>query len=283
MRNAVNVITLCALIAGAGFFAYRAYLDHSHATQIPLTPTPADAAANPSATSTPSSSDSPAPVPLSTGAEPLPPNNTTQEFPAPEATIVLPPLAASDTELVAALTELAGDESYQSWFALDAVAKNMVVSIDNLSGGKLAVKHRLLKPWSGSFAVNHEGEDMVLADANYMRYTPLVKFVTGLDPVAVGHVYAKFYPLLQQAYEELGYPEKQFHARLLAVIDHLLAIEPLAAPIKLLQPKVFYQFADPELEAASPGAKILYRIGAENAAAIQSWLSRVRAALSPPN
>ena len=50
------------------------------------------------------------------------------------------------------------------------------------------------------------------------------------------------------------------------MIDHLLATPEIEGPIRLVQPKVLYEFADPELEARSAGQKLLLRMGAANAA-----------------
>ena len=36
-------------------------------------------------------------------------------------------------------------------------------------------------------------------------------------------MYKQYYPLFQQAYVDLGYPEGYFNDRLVEVIDHLLA------------------------------------------------------------
>jgi hypothetical protein len=48
----------------------------------------------------------------------------------------------------------------------------------------------------------------------------------------------------------------------------------------LVQPHVLYQFADPDLEAASAGNKILLRMGAENAEKIKSKLREIRRELT---
>ena len=55
-------------------------------------------------------------------------------------------------------------------------------------------------------------------------------------------------------------------------------------PVRLVQPKVMYQFADPELEARSAGQKLLMRMGNANAALVKDKLRALRAELtaSPP-
>jgi hypothetical protein len=92
-------------------------------------------------------------------------------------------------------------------------------------------------------------------------------------------VYVRFYPLFQQQYEELGYPGKYFNDRLVEVIDHLLAAPEVQGPIRVTQPKVLYEFADPKLEALSAGQKIMVRMGAENAVKVKAKLREIRSAL----
>jgi len=86
----------------------------------------------------------------------------------------------------------------------------------------------------------------------------------------------RFHPLLQQAYRELGYPQGNFNDRLVAVIDHLLATPAIEGPLRVVQPKVLYEFADPELEARSAGQKLLLRMGTANAARVKNWLREFR-------
>ena len=63
------------------------------------------------------------------------------------------------------------------------------------------------------------------------------------------NVYFRFYPLFQQSYQNLGYPNGYFNDRLVQVIDMLLATPQPTGPIELVRPNVMYTFADPTLEA----------------------------------
>ena len=85
--------------------------------------------------------------------------------------------------------------------------------------------------------------------------------------------------LIQQAYEELGYPSQQFHDRLMEAIAHLLATPEVKGPIRLVRPHVLYKYADPELEARSVGQKAMIRMGPENAVTIKAKLSELERAL----
>jgi hypothetical protein len=97
-----------------------------------------------------------------------------------------------------------------------------------------------------------------------------------VDAKQLAGIYLRYYPWFQQAYEELGYPKGYFNDRLVAVIDHLLAAPEPSGPILLTQPKVLYQYLDPQLEALSAGQKTLVRMGPDNARRVKARLRELR-------
>jgi hypothetical protein len=93
-------------------------------------------------------------------------------------------------------------------------------------------------------------------------------------------LYRRLYPLLQRAYEELGYPDRYFNDRVIDVIDHLLATPEPTGPLLLEQPKVLYRFADQDLEARSAGQKLLLRMGVAHARVVKEKLRQFRSQVS---
>jgi hypothetical protein len=87
----------------------------------------------------------------------------------------------------------------------------------------------------------------------------------------------RFYPLFQQAYQSLGYPNGYFNDRLVVTIDNLLAAPDIVTDIALVRPNVMYQFADPKLEELSAGQKLMLRMGPVNAAIVKAKLRELRA------
>ena len=65
-----------------------------------------------------------------------------------------------------------------------------------------------VQPTPSRFAVQGDGEARSIDPDNGARYTPFVLFVEAVDTKKAAAVYARLYPLFQQAYEELGYPGK---------------------------------------------------------------------------
>jgi hypothetical protein len=94
--------------------------------------------------------------------------------------------------------------------------------------------------------------------------------------------YTRFYPLIQEAYDALGYKNRYFNDRFIFVIDHLLETPEVIGAVQLARPKVFYEYADPALEALSAGQKTLFRIGPANAAIVKAKLVEIRKGLAAP-
>jgi hypothetical protein len=103
-----------------------------------------------------------------------------------------------------------------------------------------------------------------------------MEVLENVDPKALVAWYVAHYPLFQQAYRDLGYPKGYFNDRLIVAIDDMLAAPVPDGPVTLVQPKVFYRYADPGLEARSAGQKLLMRLGAEDAVKMKAKLRQIR-------
>jgi hypothetical protein len=199
-------------------------------------------------------------------------------MPAPAADApALPALPDSDAPFTAALTAVPGASGIGSFLQPENLIRHIVATVDNLPRHRLAVELRPLKPTAGAFLVTGGDEQGTLDEHNAARYGPLVALLGKLDMRAVNGLYQHFYPLFQRAYQDLGYPQGYFNDRLVSVIDHLLSTPRPVGPLALARPKVFWEFADPELEARSAGQKLLLRIGADNAAVVERKLRELRA------
>lgn len=194
----------------------------------------------------------------------------------------LPPLAESDAALGAALAALLRSATLPELFYPDRLARRWVATIDNLPREQVAVEVRALRAPGGPLATRGEDEALAIAADNSLRYARYLTLLAAIDPGEAAALYRRFYPLLQEAYEGLGYPGQYFNDRVVAVIDHLLATPDVAEPIRLVHPSVMYRFAEPKLESLSAGQKALLRIGRENAAAVKTKLRALRAEISSP-
>jgi hypothetical protein len=188
----------------------------------------------------------------------------------------LPKLSESDGEISGALGAVFGKGPFEQLLVPEMVIRHIVVTVDNLPRNKVAEQMRPLKSPGGETVVVTSGDSILLSPENSNRYAALMKLVQGVDINQLGALYIRYYPLFQQAYEDLGYPGQYFNDRLVEVIDHLLQTPDLHGPVALKLGKVFYEYADPDLEARSAGQKLLMRMGSQNEAIIKSKLKELR-------
>lgn len=191
----------------------------------------------------------------------------------------LPTLDASDAAVLAALGTLAGG-GLSDILNPEHVIQRIVATIDSLPHQKMAADALPVRGAQGTFVARQAGAQREIDARNTARYAAYARVAQAIDAKALVAWYVHYYPLFQQAYRELGYPDGYFNDRLVFVIDHLLETPDVAEPVALTQPNVMYQYADPALEARSAGQKLLLRSGPENEAAIKAKLREIRAALT---
>lgn len=193
----------------------------------------------------------------------------------------LPKLDGSDSEISMAINSLIEGKALTGLFSFKSFIRHFVVTVDNMTNQKIPQRYVFTRRVPDKFAVIKQEFDTALLDSkNFKRYSAYVNLFDVVDSRKLLTVYVRFYPLFQEAYEALGYPDRYFNDRLIQVIDHLLAAPEIEGSINLVRPKVFYQFADPELESLSAGQKILLRIGYENALRVKSKLRELRSILT---
>lgn len=218
----------------------------------------------------PTAADAPPPAAAAPPAAPEPairhPLESTAQAPAPS----LPTLEHSDSMMRESLAGLIGRKAFSEDVVPAQLVRRIVATVDNLPRPTAPRNMIPLHPVRGAF---------LPTEANFARYTPYIRVLEALDARALVQSYVRAYPLFQRAYEELGYPGKYFNDRLMQAIDDLLAAPELDGPLALEQPKVLYQFADPELESRSAGQKILLRMGKANALRVKAKLAEIRRAL----
>lgn len=258
LRWGVGAAAVAALIGAAVYF---------NRAVPPSAPTPAPVEAQPVA---------PAPA--------APPIRYPIAAPPDDIGEPLPLLEQSDAGALAALQELLGSDALTALLEPEHLVARIVATVDNLPRRAVAVRMLPTKPVSGAFLALDLGGDIVIAPQNAARYANHVRVMEALDTRRLVALYVRWYPLFQQAYRELGYPDGHFNDRLVEVIDHLLAAPEAPEPIAVTRPKVLYEYVDPALEARSAGERLLLRIGSANAARVKAKLGEIRAALvaQPP-
>ena len=228
--------------------------------------------------------DAPPTLPAKSARAPSPQADTPPAIrnPLPDSDAKLPTLANSDSLMRESLVELIGRKAFDDFIVPDRLIPRIVATVDNLPRRSTPRRLMPLHPVSGPFITAGAGEQTALDPTNYRRYAPYVRVLEAAPANTVVSLYVQTYPLFQRAYEELGYGSGYFNDRLVEAIDDLLAAPEVNGPVGLMQPKVFYEFTDPDLETRSAGQKMLIRMGAENARRVKAKLAEIRQALAQP-
>lgn len=200
--------------------------------------------------------------------------------PAADPAKPLPTLDNSDPMMREAVSGLVGKKAFEEMVYPSALIRRIVATVDNLPRRTAPRRVMPVEPVPGTFTVQDGSGEATIGAANAARYAPYVRVFESLDARALVKRYVDSYPLFQRAYVELGFPSANFNDRLVEAIDDMLAAPELNAPVKLVRPKVQYQFADAELESRSAGQKVMMRMGAENAARVKAKLREIRRELT---
>jgi hypothetical protein len=219
------------------------------------------------------------PPPLPVSQAPVAAPKKGPQFPIEPPAKPLPKLGESDPALREAIGGYIDPQSLARFFNLEDGIRKMVATVDNLSREIVAERVRAVKPTGGAFIVTGKEDNLTIGPKNYARYTPFVRMAEAVNTQKTVEGYVYLYPLFQQAFVELGYPDGYFNDRLVEVIDHLLEAPEPKGPVKLVSPKVLYLYADPELERLSAGQKMMIRVGPENEARLKVKLKEIRAAV----
>lgn len=265
---------LVVALVGAGYAWWQWQAKNNAVAEPPAAAAPPEAAAS---------------ARVAAASEPTGPQNLIDPL-APADAAQLPELAESDAAVAQALTELLGQPSVGSFLQLDGFVRRVVATVDNLPRAQAPSRIWPVQLAPRRFSV--EGVpgthgQLAIADGNAGRYSAFVAFAEAIPIDQAVAVYARLYPLFQQAYEELGYPGKYFNDRLVAVLDHLLKTPEPTGPLLVeltevkgevtsTRPWVRYEFVDPQLQALSSGQKMLVRMGLENEKRLKVRLAEFR-------
>lgn len=208
--------------------------------------------------------------------------NTEEEEPAP----VLPRLNESDESVKAKAIELSGGAELLSLFVDAELIRKAVRAVHSLSEAWVVKEYRPIQSPTGRFVVSDTGlrddENLKIYEVspqNYTRYARYVSALTKVSPSDAVSLYQHFYPLMQEAYEELGYRDVEFNDVMKKALDQFLAVPEFSVNEKLIQPSVMYVYQDKDIERSTSLNKLKLRIGPENLSTLRAWARNFKANL----
>jgi hypothetical protein len=207
------------------------------------------------------------------------------ELSGQQSTARLPPLDRADAFVMTALADLVGRKQAMVVLRVDGFIRRVVTAVDSLAAHHTDPERWPVGRTRGEIATDGAAGTTAIGARNAGRYAQLVGLFDGVDTQRAVGSYRRFYPLFQQAYQELGHPGGYFNDRMVEVIDDLLATPEIVEPLEVRLGTGGggrYRFEDPTLEARSVGQKILLRIGPENAQKLKAKLVDIRRQIAAP-
>ncbi len=219
-----------------------------------------------------------APVAVVEEAESMSHKASSRDAEAQEALLPAPSGLDESDAFVESLVNAVAPEFIQ-WLVPDEQVRKAVTAIDMMAEGQYPRKYPVIVFPHTAFQVVSGGEgeeDLKYANlANTNRADSLIAALKRVDPALLARYYRQWRPTLEQAYGELGKTDR-FSDRFETALDRLIAVESPPADAALVQPHVFYQYQDPELEQRSDLDKLVWRLGDENQRALQEFLRQFK-------
>jgi len=184
-------------------------------------------------------------------------------------------LSNSDETLRELLPTCSSHPGFSEWLKNSNIIRRFVGVVDNIASGVSPAPHLEFLLPSGSFKVMKKGDNTYIDPDSYKRYNSVAAILASLDSQKLVEIYRQIKPLMEEAYKELGYPEKEFGETLLQAFSVLLNTPVPGGDILLEEKVMVYAFEDPGLENLSAAQKHLIRMGPENARKIKAKLREV--------
>lgn len=200
----------------------------------------------------------------------------------PEA-IELPPLEESDAIVRQLVAKLSAHPGVAAWLTTDGLIRNFTVVVANIAEGRTPAVHlRALRPASRFQVVERAGQTYI-DPRSYERYDRVASAAASIDPAGAARLYATLKPRIEEAYRDLGAPDRTFDRALERAIVMLLKTPVLSDPVRVQnEGATGFAYAAPEIEGLTAAQKQLLRMGPANVRTIQSSLRAIATALGIP-
>lgn len=193
-----------------------------------------------------------------------------------EPIFTLPLLDDSDQLIRDGVVSLTRHESINAWLASSELIRKFVAFVDNIAHGQVAKEPvRSLAPEGAFQVIQIDEETFEIDPVSYNRYNLFTEVAISVDARRSAEFYHLLRPLVQKAYNELGYNNKLFDDVMFQAIGRLLETPVIEQPIRLVRPVVMYKYEDDKLESLSAAQKQLLRMGPRNTRRLQDKISEV--------
>ncbi|HKK93427.1 MAG TPA: DUF3014 domain-containing protein, partial [Longimicrobiales bacterium] len=167
---------------------------------------------------------------------------------------------------------LSRNSRWLDWLGADGLVRRMVIAVVNVAGGESPSEQLPFLEPSDTFQVLVQDGRTYADPANGRRYDGIVRAITSLDARATARFYRGIGPLIEAAWRPLGLVDREFDDVAGEAVRVVLDAEAPTGPVEVVQDGVVWAYANPDLEARSPAAKHLMRIGPDNLLRLQDWV-----------
>ena len=207
-----------------------------------------------------------------------------EKEPTPGEKVKLPGLDQSDDFVRPVIRGLSPHGKLRDWIKINNILRVITAAVDNISRGKSPRAHLGFLFYGQVFPVSEKSGKIYLDPKGYERYDLLTDAFVSLNTGRTVQAYEKLKPLFQEAYQDLGYPQKDFHSTLIQAIQRVLSAPEVEREIVLKEEGtgVNFLYVDDGLEDMDEVQKHLVRMGPKNTRKIQQKLREIALALGVP-
>ena len=169
------------------------------------------------------------------------------------------------------------------WIVSDGLIRRFVVVVDNVADGSNPAQHvPFMRPMT-RFRTSGEGAALQIDARSYRRYDLHAQIIASLNTQGTADLYLALEPLMNEAYVELGNPDRPFTQTLERAIVSLLNAPIVDGLPALVEHAPFFQYTDTTLESLTPAQKQLLGMGPDNVRTVQAKLRQMALAIGIPD
>lgn len=225
------------------------------------------------------------PAPPENLKSPTPPAKGEADRVKPATDVPLLPATAlgdSDALIRTLAKEVSADPRLDAWLQTRDIIRKFVAAVDAVAEGRSPQKQVDFFVPQGKFQVMKKRGREFVDPISYERYNPAAEVFVSFNARDCVRFYRGLKKLIQEAYGELGYPDRDFDQTLRRAVLELMATPVVEGDVRMEKGVKTYLFADPQLEGLSDAQKHFLRLGPQNVAAVEIKLREIALALGIP-
>ncbi len=202
----------------------------------------------------------------------------------PQPEVEMPALDQSDDFVRQTMRNLSPHGKFGEWLRIKNIIRVFVAAVDNIANGKSPRPQLGFLSPGQAFQVREKGSRISLDRKGYERFDILTDAIVSFSSSMTVQAYQKLRPLFQEAYRELGYPQKDFHTTFIRALKRILDAPVVEREILLEEEGtgLNYVIIDEGLEDMNEVQKHLLRMGPKNTKKIQQKVREIALALGVP-